>query len=715
MILNAARAQATPTQADQAGASRFLRLFSGGIAVCAFIAVIAILLLYLAHFYRSYFSSDDAVLNMLAQSMWEQGRLLPQGWINNNGDLMVPSGVLIVAPLLHWLPNGFSVHAAASIFAVLLQIGSLLWLLRVLEMPRAVIAFLATLVASGFSFDITIMVFAQTTYVWWSAGFFLGAALIARQRLPNSAPGRSRWLRPALLGVLVFCISFANPGRVGLMMVFPLYLFDRVLAHGLGDGEEATTRWLHMCRLLGVRDPVTMFGLGMSFVAASVLYAALAHLGITHASYNAASLHWGGVDSVRRHVATFQGWFDYLGAGVNSNEMNPSAFGDLRFFRWGIAIWLTGVGLSELLRLYYQSDAAHRAMAAAFTGAFVPIFLVYILFEPLAVNAGALRYFTVAIFIITVLSAFSLRNLLRFSPRAGRVVLATAGALLIPVSAQHFLPIDSLGRADFWNVKSSRTMQLAQVLQREHLRWGYATWWNAGATTVQADSSILVRPVDLDPGGLAPFAYMVLPDWYRPDAWKGETFLALTHDEATPSHLDQLLETLGKPLRTIESADYRILVFDRNISADFTCARQAPMNEPIVRGVPSTRIVSARLYAAGTARSPSAINVRIRNEGTFPVSGSGRYPMSVGLQLLDGQGVVIEPDWVHSPLHCPIEPGKETIVTVVLPDAAPAGSRIRVDLVQEGVAWLSDWGVTPIEIPLVAQSGPDYGPARSEP
>jgi hypothetical protein len=691
-----------------ARAFRVLRSWCCGVAVFAFVAVVTMLLLYLLHFYRPHFSSDDAVVNTLAESMWQQGRLLPHGWINNNGDLMMPSGSLLIAPLLAWLPNGYGVHALASVFAAFLMLGSLTWLLRVLRMPWAVVVFLATLVASGFSSTFTVMVFAQTTYVWWPAGFFLGAALIYRQRLGAGASPRSRWLMTALLFLLVFSISFANPGRVALMMVVPLYLFDRVLALGASNGMAATPAWQRWPRWLGASDPLTLVGLVVSFLSALLIYLVLAHMGVTEASYNAAALRWGGLGSVWRHAATFEGWFEYLGAPSDPLGTGYWPFAGLACFRWGIALWLTLVGITEVARLRRQPDIARRALAAALLGAFLPIFLLYLLFDPLAINAGTLRYFTAPICIVIALSAFGLRSFLQAFPRIGRVGLTASGILLIGVSAQNFIPVGLLGSADFWQLNDSRTMLLARTLQREHLEWGYATWWNAGSTMVQADSSIHVLPVILSPGGVQPFSYMVSRDWYRPSTWVGETFLALAREEMDQGQLEVLRKLLGEPLRSIDSGDYRILVFGRNISADFACLTQTSMNEPLVRGRPSARIVSADNQAS-SGDGAGMLRVRIRNEGISPMSGSGRYPMSVGVRLLDAQGTTVKPDWVHSPLNCPLDPGQERTFWLALPKVEPGDWRIRVDLVQEGVAWLGDWGVPPVEIPLAANPAPDSG------
>ena len=83
---------------------RFFRFASNASIVIGFVVAVLLLVLYVVHFGRSDFSSDDTALSLQAESMWEQGSLFPAGWVGNNGDLMLPSGVLLIAPLLAWFP-----------------------------------------------------------------------------------------------------------------------------------------------------------------------------------------------------------------------------------------------------------------------------------------------------------------------------------------------------------------------------------------------------------------------------------------------------------------------------------------------------------------------------------------------------------------------------------------------------------------------------------
>jgi len=696
-------------QADCSRSPHGPNWITGCIATSTLVVVVAILLWYLADFYRPLFNSDDAVLSMLGEAIWQQGRLLPVGWINNNGDLMMPSGALITALLFHWLPNGYSAHAVASTFAVFFMLGSLGWLLCALQIPRAVILFLLTFVAAGVSYDFSSMVFAQTTYVWWSAGFFVGAGMLCQERSRLPSLSQNRWIRPVSLFVLVFGVSFANPARVGLMMVLPLYALDRALALGGRKGGAPPGFFASA----GVGDPIVSFGLGASFLAAAALYALLAHMGITQASYNAAALYWGGWASVWKHLSTFEGWLNYLGAGVNPFERNPSGFLWLRWFRWSLAFCLTAYAMFALLRTPIEKDRQRRAFTIALICAFLPIFFIYVVFEPLAVTAGSLRYFIVPMSILFVLAAFGLRDFANSRLRAAPIVLAMLGFLLIPVSIQRFIPLVQASERSLPQIESnadSRALRLAQTLRHEGLRWGYATWWNAGATTVLSGGAVRVNPVDLGPSGVTAFSYMVLKDWYRPSSWKQDTFLALDRKEAGDDRISSLRLVFGDPKRVIDTPDYRVAVYSHNIAEDFGCENNVALNEPLTRGNELPRLLAANLDVIEGTMQPRLLKVRIRNDAKHTVSGVGRYPMSVGVQLLRADGSMVAPDWNHTPIQCPIAPGRELSMNVLLPETPLGDWLVRVDLVQEQVAWFANWGGAPLQLPLVVGAAEVEGP-----
>jgi len=676
-----------------------------GVALALFGAITSILLLYVLHFHRAEFTSDDSVVNLLAGEMFEQGRLLPHGWVTNNGDLMVPSGALLVAALLNWAPNGFGAHSISGVFAVVTLLGAFVWLMRLLRMPWIVVLLLAAFIGSGVSKHFAYFVFAQTTYLWWPLGFLLGAGLICRVGLATEAmPARVR-SSSILLFFVVFAISFANPGRVFIMMVIPLYAFERILAFGGLATRRQQNWWQRPSELLGGDDPLVL-GIGTGFLSALTIYLVLKWGGMIENVNGAAALHLNDWNGAWRDLRAFgTGWLPYLGAEQVVGQHGSPAATCLRTAGGAIAMWLTWVALSETWRVRNHGDPVRSAIAISFVAAFLPILTMYVAFGTLAADNATLRYFTVPVLILVVLAAFQLRDFTNAFPRASPRVLLAIGTILAFQAGSRFLPSELSGAPPQADSRSARAIRLAQALQREGLNWGYASWWNAGVTTVMADGAVRVSPVTLTSNGVSPAAAMVSHDWYQVERWPGETFLVLTSDEASAGRMDVLNGKLGPPSRQFDVAGYDVLVYDHNISMEFECPISARVDQPIAAGEPTLRLVSARLATADARIAPLAI-VHLRNEGAFAVGGTGQYPISLGIQLLDVFGTVVKRDWLHVPLPCTLQPGEENDFKVVLARVPVGRWQARFDIVQEGVAWFQTRGMKPIDVPL-----PEIAPA----
>lgn len=687
-------------QTERTTASGWTGALARAVALAAFVSVVAIVLLYILHFARTALNSDDAVFSLLAGVMSEQGRVLPEGWIYINGDLWMPSITLIIASLLHWMPNGFHVHSIANLAAIAAVLWSLVWLMRVLRMPWPVVICIATLVASGPSLLFAYQVYVQTSYLLWPLGFLIGAALIARYRLADPIMPVMRWRTPLLLFVVIFLVSFSNPARVLVTTLLSLYLLDRAFAYV--PATKAQPSGHRARRLVGFNDPVILV-MGLGFLCALALYQALRWSGATETVYGAAGIHWGGWAAIRGHAGIIaHGWLPSLGMEVGAKTWLA---GVPWMARLGIAIGLTCAGLIEIWRLRVQRDPVRRAFTAAFVGALAPVLVMCLVFDPLAIDFGTMRYFVVALISLVLLGAFQLCDFVKAAPRAAPIALAAFGVVLVSVAAQRFLPVAALGTDQFWTVAKSPGMRLAEAVQREGLRWGYASWWNAGVTTVMTDSRVQVSPVELDPGGASPGRFMTLREWYRPERWLGETFLALTTNEADKTRMAALTTQLGAPSRSFDTSGYRVLVYDHNIAKDFACSFSTLMNQPIAAQSPTVRLIGAELGALAND-SVYVATVHLRNEGDFPVSGDGRYPLSIGMQLLDQAGASVKPDWLHARLRCPLQPGEERLIKVALP-SAPAGSwRVRVDIVQEGVTWFRQRGMKTVDLPLAISPMP---------
>lgn len=94
--------------------------------------------------------------------------------------------------------------------------------------------------------------------------------------------------------------------------------------------------------------------------------------------------------------------------------------------------------------------------------------------------------------------------------------------------------------------------------------------------------------------------------------------------------------------------------------------------------------------------------VTLTNSGTVAISSQGAFPVNIGVQLLASDGKVAKRDFVRARIP-EIGAGASADVTVEVPAKDVVGSSIRLELVQEKVAWFSSFGIAPF----------DFGPFTS--
>ncbi|CAD0306938.1 glycosyltransferase [Xanthomonas hortorum] len=96
--------------------------------------------------------------------------------------------------------------------------------------------------------------------------------------------------------------------------------------------------------------------------------------------------------------------------------------------------------------------------------------------------------------------------------------------------------------------------------------------------------------------------------------------------------------------------------------------------------------------------------VSVTNAGKETVSSKGTLPVNLAISLLDSSGAVSAKDFVRAQLPADgIPAGTSAEVIAEVPAQAVVGKSLRFGLVQEGVAWFSDFKIEPL----------DYGPFTS--
>jgi hypothetical protein len=149
---------------------------------------------------------------------------------------------------------------------------------------------------------------------------------------------------------------------------------------------------------------------------------------------------------------------------------------------------------------------------------------------------------------------------------SGAAFRVFGGAVLVVLATSALSPTHPFSFALTGRPADPRS-QLIHLLESNGLRYGYGTYWNAGALTVLSGQQVKVRPVDLQQGMPIPKRHLSSNRWFRPDAWRGETFLLLRDSEAKTVKWDVVAAYAGKPSRTLRFQDFGVYVFPRNIAA----------------------------------------------------------------------------------------------------------------------------------------------------
>lgn len=106
--------------------------------------------------------------------------------------------------------------------------------------------------------------------------------------------------------------------------------------------------------------------------------------------------------------------------------------------------------------------------------------------------------------------------------------------------------------------------KLGQYLLENDLEYGYATFWNAQAITVQTDSKCKVRNIDIDEYGVLKNTYQGNINWYEDQEGQDDYFLLMDYGEYS-TLLSSGSMIAKKPHTELIYQGYYIWVFEKNI------------------------------------------------------------------------------------------------------------------------------------------------------
>jgi len=97
----------------------------------------------------------------------------------------------------------------------------------------------------------------------------------------------------------------------------------------------------------------------------------------------------------------------------------------------------------------------------------------------------------------------------------------------------------------------------------------------------------------------------------------------------------------------------------------------------------------------------AAVPVTLRNDGLLTWPAGGTNPVHVAVHLVDARGAMIRWDGERSLLASDVAPGQTVTTTAIVATSLVAGTfTARIDLVREGIAWFSGYGVRTADVPV---------------
>ncbi|MBV7537490.1 hypothetical protein KW842_17115 [Duganella sp. sic0402] len=521
---------------------------------------ILLLAFYLVVDYQLVYHSDSAVKNLLAQEIVDTGQYFPRDWNYVNGDLWVLNTHTFIIPLLRFMHNGFLAHAASDLIsAAVILYGS--WLLTgLLEQSRLARLLGMAVISAGMSLIMAEHIYGQAAYgsLYYMACFLL----FAYWSLTQARQGRQRLLWSAATVALTALVFWTNPQRALLFYALPLltagglqHWLERRAARTASQRPQGRHAWAIAMVVLGL-----VIG---TLLSVYTLKQVNNNLGLT-------LIRWLDFNGMARNLlAVINGvacLFDGVPHGNGKVVSLAGAYASLRVVGALLLIGMLPWGLYRSLQL----ERGPRQLVVVFACVSFAANLFMMLTTTLADMSSpeaSVRYLVpslltmLPILIGMLVDQGAGKPLPRWAGIGAIALLATSAptSYLYPYNEARHLPRHGL-------ILATPDQQLADFLKQQGLRYGYATFWNAGKLTVLSGGAAQVRPVVVERGLPQPNRKLSSNRWYMPQTWQGETYLMLR--DAELAHLNRaLLDSYAGQPRLLRYQDVNILIYPHNLAA----------------------------------------------------------------------------------------------------------------------------------------------------
>ena len=510
-------------------------------AVSIALLVFAALRFFFGGGFDALLSSDASVPALLAEEMLRSRSLLPDTWYFANDEIWTLSPHVFVLPFV----------ALLGVSPLALKIGNLL----VIGATLGLVALLLRRVTGSWPFSVTIacsllacfseleaaVVYVQTAYGWFCAQLALLTWLALRMNDDRASAARQPVWITTLYVLFVLAFGASSPLRVLVYWMVPLAIVS--IAFRLAERQSVVSK------------PLV---LGCAALAAGV------------------ALHW----ILDRQLLTVAGTTADLVGPPRQWMRNLAALArDVPVLAGSQSTWsqlATPSSVAGIVRNAFMVLAPIVAVLAwrrsatghvedrlfmRLAGAMLVVVIGAFALRPRSGDSASIRYLVPQLLLgLAALMAWLWR---RWGASSRRLIAVTAlfvlafgggGALLATklASASGSAPSDCGASVSICRLQAS--------LLEHGLHKGYATYWNAGVTTLASRARVTVCGIVLKPR-IAPFRWLVSKDCFDPPR-EDRYFIALSANDREGLDRNALIAETGPPDEIVKDGAFEILIYE---------------------------------------------------------------------------------------------------------------------------------------------------------
>lgn len=640
--------------------------------------------------YRVLFHSDAAHNNLLADEIIRTRQFFPSDWYYVN-DIWILTPVWIIVPLALLFPESFTLHAVAGFVFALLFAGSLYLLCTASGLERNDFLFAISLLFTGLSPLFAENLFGGSFYAGSVASTFVVVALVFHTLRAYSKRDRRSFRLWSGLLVAFLAIVLASGVRGLFVDVVPTLatLAIVTLAPQIG-------------RVRNVFRPRAVFYVGLLIIIAAVIGIAcfIAVRSGVHFQNDKSAAHYVAYDQLKSNIGIFfEGFLEFTDALPTPNKSLVSVYGFITAYR---LVWFSLALLLPfwlLFRYRRISNPHFQFLLVYYAFSFLATVYLYV-FSSLPENVFTFRYCLTPCILGIVLIGYTTKELrLRYGTKSACLIVAACLPIYAGSYQQLIAPYFQATVRPMADAKSQMGLRLAvhenprqpitDYLVTQGLRYGYATYWNAGVVTILSDEKTHVSAILLT-APITPFRWLGPAHAYDANAFHGRTFLLLTDQEYEGLDRSSLNAYLGPPQAVQSFSGYRIIVYGFNIAAKLPNWREIPDFAINERYPPKDLIADLNCNTNALtmhAGQPGVLQVKITDRGNRAFASGGQFPIYLGIHLYSKDLQLKNYNYLISPLPRTLKGGESVEFPALLAALPPGDYVLELSMVQYGVAW----------------------------